>query len=158
RPALSDSALEDRVVLSQGGAALPAQVMDARLVQQDFVKFAQSYNQDVRTILLKADSSGHVDPSANRDAFTAQVQTDPATLGTSLARDTANLASPTNLATTVHNELVGSDANSLQSRLTTLATPSGSRGLSFRQFQAGSVFAIGSTDGQVERQVLAARA
>src|SRR5262249_43398310 len=95
RPALSDSSLEDRVVLSPGGASLAAQVMAARLVQRDFVQFAQSYNQDVRTILLKADSSGQVDPAANRNAFNAQVQMDLATLDASVARDIANLTTPT---------------------------------------------------------------
>src|SRR5262249_54915839 len=50
-----------------------------------------------------------------------------------------------------------SDANSLQSRLTALATPTAPPSMSFRQFQVGAAFALGSADRQIERQVLAAR-
>jgi hypothetical protein len=159
RPAVLDS-LEDRLVLNGPGTGLgnllapPVQVQDAFKVHQAFETFEHSYFNDVRTILFKAGSDGTVSPSTNRDAFNTQVATDLTTLNTSIDKIIANLSSASTLGQTIQGELLGSDPNSLQSRLAALATPGGTNTLTARQFLAGSDSAIHLSEGQVDPQVL----
>jgi hypothetical protein len=157
RPALSDR-LEDRTVPSHAGvrAAIVShfnsaspQVQDARAAQQAFNTFSAAYTHDFRTILYGADSSGNINPAANRARFDAQVAIDLSTLNTSLAKAVSNLSSASMLTTTIQADLLGTDANSLQSLLKGLATPTGVFTSSQRQFIAGARSAINAVDNQV---------
>jgi hypothetical protein len=153
-PALAEI-LENRAVPSHAGVKaafvqpFSAQFQDARAAQRDFNTFAAAYNHDFRTILYAADSSGNINPSANRAAFDTQVDTDLNTLDTNLTKDVSNLSSASTLDSTIQDDIVGTGANSLQSLLDNLKTPTGVFTASQRQFVVGAHSAIASVDFEI---------
>jgi hypothetical protein len=99
-------------------SSLPAQ--DARQVAKAFRTFQQTYAQDVRLLLLPAGTS---DPSVNRPTFDQVVGAGLGALNASIDGITANLAAAPTLAATIRGELLGPDANSLQTLLAAIPTP-----------------------------------
>lgn len=152
--------LEDRSVPSGfGGIAsrfvgtVPAQ--DARQVLQAFSTFQQTYNSEVRTILLAPGTSS---PSANRAAFDAAISAALGTLNTSIDADIANLPTATTLDATIQDEILGSGTGSLKSLLATIPTPADTSFRSGRSFTRVASTYIGQSSFQVSQQVRSAPA
>lgn len=150
RPAAGDR-LEDRTVPSgfEGGfegwiSSLPAQ--DARAVAQAIQTFEMSYVKDVQTILYAGNAS-IVPTSTARAAFDTQVATDLNTLNSSIDTAIANITTTSNptLVQTIHDDLLGTASTSLQTELTTVATPTTAGWRGMRQFIYQSWNYVGPT-------------
>jgi len=157
--------LEGRVVLSSTSFTINfgnsfqhilTQLRDVRATNHAFATFRQSFNNDIKTILLKADTGGTIDPAANRAAFDAKVLTDIQALNTTLAAKVKGINSTT-LATSIQNKLLGSDPKSLESRLSALSTPTDSKGFSLRVFRLNSSLAMTIAQNQVDSLIHRAR-
>jgi hypothetical protein len=137
----------------RGIASVPAQ--DARQVAQAFATFQQTYNQDVRSMLLPG---GTTNPANNRTAFNTAVVSALGTLNASIDTTIANLPSSSNLAATIQGELLGSGSSTLQSQLAAIPTPGNVGFRGFRGFVRQSAFSINQVEGTVTNQVRTAAA
>ena len=114
-----------------------------------FRTFQSSYSSEVSNVLYQADSSGNINPTNNRSAFDAKVATDLGTLQASIHTALANVSNDTDLLTQIDSAVTGSGADSLQTQLKNLTTPSGAFTLSARVFRSESAAAVAATNGSV---------
>ncbi|MDB5353115.1 MAG: hypothetical protein JWN86_4362 [Planctomycetota bacterium] len=122
--------------------ATPTALQALPQVRQAFSTFQASYNNDVQTVLYKADATGNVNPATNRAAFDAQVATDLATLSTSVHTALNGVPNNTALLSQLDAVITGSGSDSLKTQLANLPTPTGAFTFSTRLFRLQSNFAI----------------
>lgn len=166
RPAISDL-LEDRVVLSQGGASAPVQVflvemiplpvsVQARAdVQLAFVTFVTRYNADISSVLLAPAADGTVNPAANLPAFRSAVATDLQSLSRDLTTALAKSPATASFIPAVQASITGNGPGSLQSQLGLIATTLGVQSTSVPVFAMSSAQAVQEAANQVMAQTLA---
>lgn len=145
-------------------APVPAGTISSQVVRQDLQQvrnayrtFGQTYNNNVRSILLATGTT----PSANRAAFDQSVATALNTLNAGITSALGNLPTSvkSSLTTTIGNDLLtgsSTSGNSLQARLASLQTPGGTRGLAPLFFRIGSFAEIGISEATVTRDILKA--
>ena len=123
-----------------------------------FQTFQSSDSSDVSHVLYEADSSGNINPANNRAAFDAQVATDLSTLQASLHSALASVQNDADLLTRIDSAVTGTGADSLQTQLKNLTTPSGAYTLSARVFRSESTAAIAATSASVVSDIARAAA
>jgi hypothetical protein len=123
---------------SKSGSATQA----IRDVQSAFSGFLTTYFTAVRDVLLAADASGTIDPSANRALFDNQVNKTLQALSDRLSRDLADTPAALALTARVQDAVMGEEPESLAAGLAILPTPAGPEAALVREFTLSSFRAI----------------
>lgn len=156
---------QSQIVHQVATAPAPTGTIDLQTVENDlkqvataFQTFLQTYNNDVKTILL---APGTTNPANNRTAFDQAVGTGLTTLNTSIASALNNLPASvqSSLATTIQNDLLtgtSTTGTSLQARLAAIPSPTSVNGFSTLLFRIHSFIDIEIAEGKVFKDILSA--
>lgn len=140
--------LEDRIVLSGPGVNMTlgvalgiAPYVDAQAVGNAFAVFENTYNTDVKTVLITGGD------------FTTAVNNALITLNSAITGALSNLPSATSPASAITGALIGAAKTTMQSRLAALRQPTSAQSHFTRLYIAQSDSIISSVDYQVVQQV-----